>query len=420
MTKPALLPMAPVDELGCYVDSPAEPNSIHLELLLDGHLDAARLRAAVQAMIAAHPLAMARRAPWRAWHRRFSWEIAGEPDVTPIDDVRWRTEEELAGHRQSLLDTAPALDLAPPLRFRHAVGQDRDVLILNVHHAAMDGMSCLRLLRSVARRYAGRPDPIVTDAPAPARVAPVHETDRYPRRAARIAADTAEPGPGCGFHLMSLPISGSGKPTVNDVLIAALVLAIGSWNEAHGREAGAIRIDMPINARATAGAEEPLGNLSRLAVVTGTPAEGLLTDITRQTTAAKVLGGPQLDAVSRLFAAPWLPVAAKARLLAVVRRLASPVVGNTSMLSNLGRVGEPPDFGPDAPAAGLWFSPPVRMPAGLALGVVTLNDRLNLCFRYRHDLLDSRTAARFTAMFRTALDSLDDPRLRSPLDSQRG
>jgi NRPS condensation-like uncharacterized protein len=411
-----LLPFTPVDELGCYVDSAAEPNSIHLEVLVDGHLDPARLRAAVLATLAAHPLARARRARWHGWHRRFTWEIADAQEVAPLDDVRWRTEEELAGHRESLLAATPPLDLGPPLRFRHAVGPDQDVLILNVHHAAMDGMSCLRLLRSVAHCYTGLPDPAVSDPPAVRTVAarPGTTTNRYPRQTTRIATDTADPGPGCGFHLMSLPISvhnGLRGSTVNDVLIAALVLAVETWNQKHGRDAGTVRITMPVNARATPGAEEPLGNLSRLTVITSTPApsvDGRLADITRQTAAAKSLGGPQIDAASRLFATPWLPVAVKARLLTVARRLTA--VGDTAMLSNLGQVNGSLDFGPDAPTVGMWFSPPVRMPAGLAVGVVTLNGRLNLCFRYRHALLDPRTAAQFAEAFRDALDSLDDAR----------
>jgi len=405
-----LLPFTPVDELGCYVDSAAEPNSIHLEALVDGHLDPARLRAAVLATLAAHPLARARRARWHGWHRRFTWEIGDVPEVAPLDEVRWRTEEELAGHRESLLAATPPLNLGPPLRFRHAVGPDRDVLILNVHHAAMDGMSCLRLLRSVARRYAGLPDPSVADLAVRTVAAESGtNTNRYPRQATRIVADTADPGPGCGFHLVSAPInvhSGS-KATVNDVLIAALVLAVEAWNQKHGRDAGPVRITMPVNARATPGAEEPLGNLSRLTVITSTPAHSLA-DITRQTAAAKLLGGPQIDAASRMFATPWLPVAVKARLLTVARRLTS--VGDTSMLSNLGQV-ESVHFGPDAPIVNLWFSPPVRLPAGLAVGVVTLDGRLNLCFRYRHALLDPRTATQFAETFRAALDSLDDPRL---------
>ncbi|MFL6126381.1 hypothetical protein [Actinophytocola sp.] len=42
--------------------------------------------------------------------------------------------------------------------------------------------------------------------------------------------------------------------------------------------------------------------------------DALLADVTRQTRAAELVGKPQLDAVSRLFATLWLPVAVKAGL----------------------------------------------------------------------------------------------------------
>jgi len=432
------LPLTPVDELGCYVDDPVEPNTIHLEARLDGHLDPALLRAAVLTMLATHPLARVRRRRWHGWHRGFTWEIADAPQAPPIDRVHWRTEEELAVHRQTLLASAPPLDLAPPLRIRHAVGPDQDVVILNVHHAAMDGLSCLRLLRSIARCYAGRPDPVGADplaVRAPAEVsgpaAPGIAGARYLRPATRIAADRALPGPGCGFLLRSVPIrgdrNGSGKAvaTVNDLLIAALVLTVAQWNDTHGTRAGTIRITMPINARATAGADEPLGNLSRLATIANKPVarpstERLLADITRQTMVAKHAGGAQLDPISQLFATRWLPVAAKAGLLTVAQRLVGPVVGDTALLSNLGFQGDPPDFGPGTRVAGVWFSSPARMPGGLSLGAVAMGGRLNLCFRYRYELLDRAAAARFATMFHTVLDGLGDPRLRERQETRAG
>jgi NRPS condensation-like uncharacterized protein len=432
-TTGSLVPFTPVDELGCYLDRPSEPANIHLEALLDGHLDPVRLRAAVLQMVAAHPLARARRRRSHGWHRGFTWEITDAPDLVPIDHRHWRTEAELAAHRYSLLASSPPLDLSPPLRIRHAIGPNHDALILNVHHAAMDGLSCVRLLRSIAQCYSGRPDPAGED-PLAVRV-PVGRPGsqvgdstrrRCLRPAARLAMDCVDPGPGCGFHLLSIPFStvrsGLEKPaaTVNDVLIAALVLTVGEWNESHGRSAGTVRVSMPINARATVGADEPLGNLSRLAVIARKQAhrrsaDGLLPDITRQTTAAKAAGGQQIDSLSRLFATPWLPVAVKARLLKVSQRLVGSAIADTLLLSNLGSVADPLDFGPGAQATGLWFSPPARMPAGLSVGVITLGGQANLCFRYRRELWDHPAAGRFAVMFRTALVGLGDPRFDEAL-----
>src|SRR6266568_3055278 len=73
---------------------------------------------------------------------------------------------------------------------------------------------------------------------------------------------------------------------------------------------------------------------------------------------------------------------------------------DTAVLSNLGRLGEPLSFGADAgDAAEVWFSPPARMPVGLALGAVTIGRWLHLSFRYRHPLFGPGAAARFATRY---------------------
>jgi NRPS condensation-like uncharacterized protein len=416
-----MTPFSTVDELGCYMDDPVEPNSIHLEARLAGRVEPARLRAAVLSTVDAHPAARARRGRWRGWDRRFQWEIAGKCDAAPVEQVCWRDEAELAHHRERLLGTTPPLDQAPPFRVLHAIGPANDVLITNTHHAAMDGMSCLLLLSAMARRYAGRTDELA-DGPhtthhgrLPGPPAPFGGV-RSLRPAARITPDRAKSGPGCGFHLVSWPLRTGARGlanTVNDLMVAALVTTVAAWNDAHGAPAATIRITMPIDARRADSA--PIGNLSRLTVIASQPAHRgspalLLAEITRQTSAAKLADGPQLDPVSRMLAAPLLPVAVKAGLVAGARLVVGAATSDTSLLSNLGAVDDPPDFGPAAPVQGLWMSSPVRMPRGLSVGAITVRGRLNLCFRYRRALFDDDAVARFAAMFRTALLSFGDPR----------
>ena len=77
---------------------------------------------------------------------------------------------------------------------------------------------------------------------------------------------------------------------------------------------------------------------------------------------------------------------------------------DTAILSNLGELKEPPDFGEDAGAAGeAWFSAPVRMPGGLCVGAATVRNRLCLTFRYRRSLLDRVSAENFANLFLTEL-----------------
>ncbi|MDX6607375.1 MAG: hypothetical protein QOD14_1915, partial [Solirubrobacterales bacterium] len=55
--------------------------------------------------------------------------------------------------------------------------------------------------------------------------------------------------------------------------------------------------------------------------------------------------------------------------------------------------------GPDLPVEALWFSPPVRMPAGLALGVAASDRGLFVTLRYGPELFDPDGAERFAARF---------------------
>jgi NRPS condensation-like uncharacterized protein len=418
------IPFTAVDELGDYFDRWDEPNNVHLEAAVSGHLDPARLRASVLHTLA-HPMARVRRAPGGRWDRRPAWEIAPQPDVETVSHVRWTSEHQLAAHRQQLMATAPVLDLAPPLRVCHASGPNEDVLILNAHHAAFDGMSCLWLLRSIAHHYAGRPDPVPID-PVPAR-SPASSTARADRRRtsyrrpARVAGERSLAAPGYGFRLLTLRLRPGTTPkptgTVNDVLLASLALAIASWNARHAERSGIVRITMPINARV----DEPdaLGNLSRLAVVVSdhedrSNPDRLLASTTRQTVEAKRSAGAQIDPLSRALVAPWLPVATKARLVRAARRLGSALFSDTSMLSNIGAIRDPLDFGAAHPLTGMWFSAPAPMPRGLSVGAITVHDQLRLCFRYRRALFDDDAAARFAGLFADTVAAIGDPRFGDP------
>jgi NRPS condensation-like uncharacterized protein len=200
-----------------------------------------------------------------------------------------------------------------------------------------------------------------------------------------------------------------GGGTVNDVLIAALVLAIARWNSAHGRPAGLIRITMPVNARPQ-GQAGTAGNLSRLTTVS-VPAPsgagdlaGLVADVAAQTRPAKQQAGPQVDPASRALAAAWWPPAVKRGALRLALRTAGPLLCDTSLVSNLGVVG-PPRFGA-ATATDMWFSTSAHMPRGLSVGAVTVGGQLHLCLRYRRALFSEPSAARFAGLYATALGNL--------------
>ncbi len=442
------LPRAPfgvADELSCYYDAPAEPCNVHIEVRVPGHLEESALRRATGAALAEQPRALVRRAPGAWWRPSYAWERPGHPDVDPLTTATWADEQELAQRRMRFLAASPPLDRSPPVRLLLAAGPREDCLILNAHHAALDGLSCLELLRRVARHYRGSSGPAAratpeagpaggaagAEAPGPDGSAPPAPEDpagparagpaaMLPRPAARIARDRRDDPPrrgrsGYGFELFTSECAASlrrpgSHATVNDLLIAALIMAIGGWNASHRRPPGPIRITMPVNARAP-GQAAVAGNLSRLTAVTARPpahpsdVRALIADVAAQTRSAKNRPGPQVDPLCQALAAAWCPAPIKRGLLRLALHTAGPLICDTSLVSNLGIVAGPPQFG-DAPVTHMWFSTSAHMPRGLSVGAITVGGRLHLCLRYRHALFSEPAAARFAGAYAAALSDI--------------
>jgi NRPS condensation-like uncharacterized protein len=443
-----------VDELNCYLDSPAEPNNVHLEAWLPGHLSPDGLRAAVFAALASSPQACSRRAAGRWWRASYAWESPLQADVDPVAVAAWQDEAELDAARAAFLAAAPPLDRAPLFRLLLARGPDWDSLILNAHHAAFDGRSCLQLLSQIAGHYAGPPPaagPAAGSAAGPAAglaagpgapVGPVPASPARPlltarrsapdrslasripvRRTARIAPQRAggplpRRRPGHGVTLIGWPGVPAPPPaaepgaTVNDLLIAALIQAVQTWNTARRRPPRRVRITMPVDTRSSGPGAE-LGNLARLCTVTLDPlaAPDLTAAVAGQTRLAKGQHGPAVGPVPAAVARSWLPAPVKRWVLRLATRTAGRVGCDTSLLSNLGHVADPPRFGMLAPAR-MWFSTSVHMPRGLSLGAVTVDGRLQLCLRYRYALLDEAAAGDFAAGYAAALAALAGPMTR--------
>jgi NRPS condensation-like uncharacterized protein len=298
--------------------------------------------------------------------------------------------------------------------------------MLNVHHAATDAFGALRILRSIARAYAGDPDPVpdldflaVRDLRAVVagdvkirlrRVLVLLEKLRdLVSPPARVAPDPRSVRPGYGLHHVALSreeterlVHRSPPATVNDVLLAALNLTVARWNSEHGvpcRRVGAL---VPVNLRPRQWREEMVGNFSlptRLSTSRrdrATPRRALkaLTAVTSR----KKKGGMGSALIEILSGSPALPIWVKRVLVKVV-----PLTGNrmldTAVLSNMGAVEEPPSFGPEAgKTLEMWFSPPTIMPM-VGVGAVTMAGRLHVVVRYPRALFDADGARRFAALY---------------------
>jgi hypothetical protein len=303
-TGPGRLPRSPfglIDELNCYYDTPAEPNNIHLEVAMAGSLDYQALGQAVAGALAAAPRARGRMAAGHAFRRRYTWEFPPASDVDPLSRATWSDEDELVAARARFLASAPSLRASPPVRLLLASGPDASCVILNAHHAAMDGMSSMELLRDIAARYraiAGAPASPRPSPARPANSAPASSASGSSVPASHVPTDgalpnsappitvplnTTSPSPGApsqeaplpgppprtrgraalpypvariapererrerrerldGYGLRLLPVPGIPKApgaTVNDTLIAALIATISRWNAAHRQGPGA-------------------------------------------------------------------------------------------------------------------------------------------------------------------------------------
>ena len=199
------------------------------------------------------------------------------------------------------------------------------------------------------------------------------------------------------------------RPTLNDVLVTALIVTVGRWNASHRKPARQVRISVPVNARAPG--QQTAGNLSRLARIcalppaAGDPAAALLPDVAGQTRRARMPVHTQERPEFRAVAGLWCPTLVKRWLLRAALRTVGPAFCDTVMLTNLGRVADPPDFGGSAEAT-MAFSGTAQMPRGLSVATITAGGRLQVSVRYNRRLVSAAAAARFADEFISALGEL--------------
>ena len=434
-SEPGCVPFNVADEAVHLLDSPTEAWSIHLEARFAGRLDDDRLRAAVAAALAHHPMARARKLPWRWTDHQYEWEIERVPDLDPLTVVECPDERAVDAVRAELQSLSVPLVEAPPLRLRLTHGPDGDVLMLNANHAATDGFGAVRLLRSVARAYTDRDDPVpdldllaarnlTVGLAAPDRATKVRRQLALAEKLrdlaaapARVAQVGATDQPGYRFRLASLSeeetsalVDLEHPGTVNDLLLAALHLAIGRWNAEHAAPCRRISVLIPANLRPADWRDEVVGNFSLLTRVSTTARQRLtrrsaLAALTAQTQRKKRTGmGTAL--LELLGGSPLLPLWMKSALSPLLRLTGSRLV-DTAICSNLGRLDENLWFGPDAgEATALYFTAPGRMPCGVSVGAVTAGGRLHLAFRYQRAQFDDAAAARFTDGYVSELKEL--------------
>lgn len=413
------IPLNVIDEVLALSETPAEPWSVHVEARVAGRLDEARLRAAVRSALQRHPIARARLVERGA---RLYWLVDPDPAREALSACEAHDRRALDAVRAAFLTGVVPLDAAPPLRLRLVRTAGGDHLLLSIHHAASDGIGALRLLQSIARAYAGAADAVFAgDALAERRLeglappggggAVWSALDGIGRclealaPASRVARDGATDRAGYGVQVRALALAPIEQgairravdATVNDVLLAALHRAVAGWNRDHGVGSERLSVLVPINGRGPRQQPALVGNFTMTdAVSTGAAdrrdAGATLQAVSRQTRRLRRAGAPFADLVPR-FAGWPTRLARQAPWLFRGPRVHGP--GDCAVFSNLGRGDRMlASFDADLPVTGLWFSPPVSSPVGVALGAISGGGAIHLTLRHRWPRLDGAAAGR--------------------------
>ncbi|MFJ5711581.1 condensation protein [Streptomyces sp. NPDC093105] len=410
------VPFTVADEIARHCADAREPNTVHIELHLPGRVGHDRLREAFGRALARHPRVLMRERPRGPFARRYEWELT---DRARADVVVFPPCEPgaLARARHRALTEPPSLAEPPPLRLEVVEEPDGEgcVLLLAVHHTALDGPACLRIVATAAELYGGRPaPPAAPPVRPPAGTVPRREGRGTP--VARVAAGSPGPTPGNAMLVTELPVprrpSGAAH-TVNDQLMVATALTVADWNRHQGAPERPLRITMPVDDRSR-GPAMPIGNGTRLVEVGYSPAEvrpgtdlGALLRVTAgRTRALKALDRPPLGRAAELLTSPVLPVAARAVLARGARRLGSRWI-STTLLSNIGRIPYPMDFGDAGRASAVWVSAPAAMPRGLTFTTASTGGRLHLVVRWSRALLGDEDGRRLTETFADRLAATD-------------
>jgi hypothetical protein len=259
--------LAPFEQLMLVEERPGFPMCFFVECRVAGPLDEHRLRRAVAAAAGRHPLVCSRVAGHASRPRWLS------PDVRPALVWLPRTG-----------DPWNPLDLTRESGVRLVVlsdGPGRHRVVMQVHHATCDGIAACEFFGDIWAIYAGlEPRPfsrgrsgVRASAAAPASGAATRDFAMFlpaplARRPARAGASPGSPAvePPYATIQFDAPFTARLRSaaadhgtSLNDVLVAAVMRAVVSWNAAAGRRGSNVRITMPVSMRPV-GTRSPAGN----------------------------------------------------------------------------------------------------------------------------------------------------------------
>jgi len=425
---PASLPSTMLDESLLLLQETRATWNVQFELGADHRLDEARLQQAVLTCCRRHPMARACLAPTPQGETSYRWDFAELADVDPFRVVECLDGAALGRLRTGLYAPPIPLDTSPGFRVALARRPGRDLVLLSASHIVADGVGAVRLLQTIVRAYQGEPDPADPLPLAQARdlgsfPAAKTRSEKWARQMeglrrvreafdppSRIAVLGGTDGDGFGFVFRTLDINETTTPglvqrpsgtTINDVLVAALHLTVQSWNTKHGAPADRVGVQMPMNIRPADRLWDVVSNLTSMVSVSTEPDDradlATATAVVAKQTSEMRRNDRAYGLYDLLRATEKAPLAVKRAVPRLIHLTGDRFV-DTAMLSNLGRIPEPPSFegDPDSGPPELWFSPPCDPACSVSIGVVTSGQRLALVTRYRDEQFDADAAEEFT------------------------
>lgn len=388
---------------------------MHLELLVDGLVDAEQLSTRMALLCARYPRVAARLEPG-SWSERSSW-VQGPPPVARRWSVRPRE-----------LDQARSRWISVPIDLRRSSGLEISVLddgtgssrvMLRAHHGVLDGQSLALVARSLADGFEFGDDHEAAlgaqEAGAPTTGLQALRRVAFPGRPDRLVSTAGKRRGERGYGITNATLGAEDVASLeaaaadrgvrlNDVLVAGVHLACAAWNDRSGDQAGVVRVTVPFSLRGDESFE--VANAASQVATTSTralrsDADALVRTVAGQIGAARAAAQP--DPI------PWVPALSRLPLAvgSMAVRLGSAMTGHafldTTRLSNLGRL-PPMDIG-GAPVLGAWFSPPTRLPQGAAIGIVRYGASIGMSVRWCAESWDAGSASALSGL---SIDCLDD------------
>lgn len=422
-------PLSPFEHLMLVDARRGYPMCFSIECIVEGQLDLARLRQAVDAASRRHPRLCS----------RVAW-LAGRPCWLPPDVSPAVVEMQDAWRPIELAHESGARVVVRPL------GERRHGIVLVVHHSACDGIAACEFFGDLWACYHGIAPPMVSatvgveehgGATVSAGVtgreggknravdvlAEAWSFARFrpsPLAWRRSAADDRPGEPGePPYATIQLDVQATARlraaattrtATLNDVIVAAAMRAAVRWNDRHGRSRRGVRVTLPVSIRpprrrvpACNGISYAFLDRSRDACADREALLGSLAKASRWILTSDVVQG-FVQAIGLLSRRPWM-------LRAAIR---APVCLSTMTVSNVGdvsrrmRAGVPKLAGRDAPGGlviqGFRGVPPLRPHTRAALGVAAYAGTTTISCLCSAGPDPRAAAERFLEMVREELD----------------